>query len=496
MTAIDPYSPGAAELRTQRDVLLDVCCQLRATGPFIALCEGDASAPATMHIWATQRAEAKETAQGEEPEYDSDFLKLLQLHKDRLGEIFKYVNDDSTAHDEDEYSMSAWEFDRALMLVHLTSEVAGQPELLKEAYRLQVIRDFSELDDAMQSRQDGGYENDRMGLLTTRTIMQEQHDKMEEELKEMVLDAHITELKANMLLVSSGDVEWGLYMSSWLNVAAVALYRTQVDETLLDVALLFFPLINFGEIAIRVGTSSFHSFWESHTDPSRQVIHRVLFWITLVNAIFAIPHINCIIEGEQSFMHKSIPRFFLSTAGILVLTRTESLASMVHTFTIAANISQALICTVGLLMCFFAVIAKELYGSEKYGVEEYSQYRTALFSAFEIFQGEWVELMYAASDATQRETTKLPFIAYCAVVTFFFCNLFVGVLLSTFQEVQDVATHVIEGKQVPATRLYGALDMLYRYFKEGEREQVGRHYSTHPPTELTLSCPCMCGCVL
>ena len=146
---------------------------------------------------------------------------------------------------------------------------------------------------------------------------------------------------------------------------------------------------------------------------------------------------------------------------------------MVQTFMIAMSAASALICVVALAMVFFAILCKKAYGEgTDYKVSQLLTYRQALFSSFQIFTGNWHDIMYAASDATQRETTKLPFIAFCLVITFFFCNLFVGVLLSTFQQVQVVAMHVIEGKAIPAQRLYGALNHLYTDFKEAEREQV------------------------
>ena len=58
------------------------------------------------------------------------------------------------------------------------------------------------------------------------------------------MDSQVGELQKGIIAVSSGDVEWILYMSSWLNVAAVSLYDTQAPEALLDVLIMLFPYMH------------------------------------------------------------------------------------------------------------------------------------------------------------------------------------------------------------------------------------------------------------
>ena len=53
-----------------------------------------------------------------------------------------------------------------------------------------------------------------------------------------------------------------------------------------------------------------------------------------------------------------------------------------------------------------------------------------------MFEGEgWNTIMYAASNASEYETDKIPFMLWATFITFFFAQLFLGILLSMFQEV-------------------------------------------------------------
>ena len=236
---------------------------------------------------------------------------------------------------------------------------------------------------------------------------------------------------------------------------------------------MLFPAINLGELIVTLGYYGVEEFFSCFRDPDRTIPHWMLFVITVVNGIALPFHLwNMSMGMGHDDVDPSLPRFFLATSGLLVLSRTGTLASMVDTFRIAMSSAMALVFVLALFMAIFAIFTKKMYGPGTYDVDQFITYRQALFSAFQIFTGNWHDIMYAASDATERETTKLPFVLFCTLVTFFFCQLFVGVLLTTFQEVQVVATHIIEGKLIPATRLYGVLDSIYRHWTESERESL------------------------
>ena len=84
--------------------------------------------------------------------------------------IFKYVNSESVVKDGAQFTMSSLEFDRSVALVELSNAACQLSQLQMEGYRLQVMRDLDELNEAMSTRAQG-FEHDRMGSLPNRHAM-------------------------------------------------------------------------------------------------------------------------------------------------------------------------------------------------------------------------------------------------------------------------------------------------------------------------------------
>ena len=80
--------------------------------------------------------------------------------------------------------------------------------------------------------------------------------------------------------------------------------------------------------------------------------------------------------------------------------------------------------------------------------------------------------MLAASDASEYQTTKLFFMSYILIVTVFFCNLFVGVILNLYQEVNDLSVQTQDGNVMTSLRIYDVLEPYYRHHGERERQKM------------------------
>ena len=123
-----------------------------------------------------------------------DLEILLQLHKERFGAIFNYVNADPNG-DDNMRVMNAWEFDRGFILTELSNSGCQNGELQDEGYRLQLMRDLEEVQGAMKGR-DGAVENERLGELSTRKQLQKAQVHLKRELKNVLLNAEVTFLGA------------------------------------------------------------------------------------------------------------------------------------------------------------------------------------------------------------------------------------------------------------------------------------------------------------
>ena len=155
-------------------------------------------------------------------------------------------------------------------------------------------------------------------------------------------------------------------------------------------------------------------------------------WVSLVSMF----GLTCSLSGTEA-VPLPIVRFLTGFGVVLVFARNPGFYRMLHTFNLALRATLPLITGMVVLMMIFAIMYHDNYkhdGVDDDGNGYFEHYSKSLATVFRLLVGEaWHEVMFATSDSTQRQTTKLFFIGYIMLCTLFFSQLFIGIILNLYQ---------------------------------------------------------------
>ena len=232
-------------------------------------------------------------------------LELRVLHIWRFLWLFQYVQEyvaeeDLTGDEDmfdtdgfkDDSSLSIREFERLHVLSELSAKLCASPELRQEAYCVQLMRDIDDLHDALADGQGDVYdEEDRSRIGTVqhedieRTIA-----KLKKELKSIKKDFYQDELRTSRnLFVATGDLTFVLQLCSWLNIVTVALYGTPVSDTIIDVFIMLFPLLNLMEIVITIQNVGYKEYYKCKANPAHFLPRFISVGTTAASIVLGFP---------------------------------------------------------------------------------------------------------------------------------------------------------------------------------------------------------------
>eukprot|EP00656_Telonema_subtile_P052056 TRINITY_DN7148_c0_g2_i1.p1 TRINITY_DN7148_c0_g2~~TRINITY_DN7148_c0_g2_i1.p1 ORF type:complete len:576 (-),score=141.01 TRINITY_DN7148_c0_g2_i1:230-1957(-) len=149
---------------------------------------------------------------------------------------------------------------------------------------------------------------------------------------------------------------------------------------------------------------------------------------------------------------------------LLTITQNEKFGRMMHTFSLAVSACFPLVVSLFVLMLLYAIASTDMFGGgpKEDGIELFGTYTNSLTTCFRLFVGEgWHNIMYSTSDAT-TEASRFWFCSYIFLVGMLGGELFVGVIISLYNDVE----------QISSPRVFAVLEPVFREFSPEERDTL------------------------
>ena len=369
--------------------------------------------------------------------------QLVQLHKWRLRIVFDFLDTDHSK------ELSVVEFDRLMTLAQLCSKLSDNKLLQEEA---ECMRIKLEIDDKAEELV-GDVSSQREEAINDLVNLED--DMIQHKI-------HITENEKRPIagVLRGSDCNTIVQLLAWLHLAVAATYGFEREQQeLLDIALASFPVIFAIEILIQLRHHSFQTYLVDGEQPQQMISRRVsvgLVVTALVGTVFLT------IDQSRVVTSVSFARTLCAVTVFLTITRNDDSSTMLHTFCLAVAACFPVILSLLVFMIIYAMASTDIFGDgplDDDGVPMFDTYLKSLHTMFQLFVGEgWHGVLYSASNAT-TEAARFWFMFYTLIVTMLYSELFVGVVISLYQDVLAV----------PSQRVFSILGDIFRDFSTQER---------------------------
>lgn len=170
--------------------------------------------------------------------------------------------------------------------------------------------------------------------------------------------------------------------------------------------------------------------------------------------------------GETYVVEQRYQRTMVGFTASFVFTRSRHFARMVNTMSRSLQACWPFIFTALLVMLAFGELCELLY-KDADTPPYFTTTSRSFTTVFQIFVGEWTEIMWDISVVTNYGTTLL-FVVYAFFSTLLFGQLVLGVIISVFVEADSFAS----------SRIYDAIVPVYQNLNETEREALVADFLT------------------
>ncbi|MES1912185.1 MAG: hypothetical protein MHM6MM_004502 [Cercozoa sp. M6MM] len=333
---------------------------------------------------------------------------------------------------------------------HLLSE-----DMFRDFLRRVMEVDADEDVDSLYERQDGASDS---GLTKTEFVhhMRNMDDRMRElrqRQRQRELSTHaLRKWVRDNLLTGWGGAAGVLLLKLVVlgEIVCMAYYGGADDVTHLDQILFFLLLAQVVEIGVKVfgwGWRGFIHHDTMHTPClDRQMANRVDTFIVLLSLLLTV--VTRLSTGRVlSYKEEDDSlRFALTLCILRLFTLIVSLRRLV--FSLAKIVPQFVSMLLVLLGVFYVygVMGIYLFGDEYSRLQEdrlpearFESLPYAFIALFHLLVAGWHDVMYAAIMSTSW-TASVYFMSYTIIVTLFFSNLFIGLVLNSQKEQFEDAT--------------------------------------------------------
>jgi len=150
---------------------------------------------------------------------------------------------------------------------------------------------------------------------------------------------------------------------------------------------------------------------------------------------------------------------------LLVITYNKKFGRMTLAFARAAASVMHISIAILMVVMLYAVASMSLFSTNVIdpatGQPYFDTFSRSLVTMFRMFTGNWHDTMYQAVEAT-TEGAQLWFTAYVFVLAVFCCELFVGVVIAGYSELQGISS----------TRMHWVFAPVFEECKHDERESL------------------------
>jgi hypothetical protein len=360
---------------------------------------------------------------------------LIQLHKWRLLLLFQALDVDGSG------QVDLFEFEWLWAFATVGGRLASKP-LLQDEAELMLLE--SEIEEATDSNTG----NDNTNAAFDLKALEAAHSKLQEHVDEQLGKSH----DRYVIIVQ---------LSSLANLAVAAALADadwHGNSSLFEVLLMLFPIFwtfEYGYLLLNCPSL------DALQHPDKAVSQRASVLVLLFGVVGSV---LMICDQGHDLTSENTQHALASATGFLFITRNLYFSRMVLAFSRVLVRCFALVCAIFMFMLVFCQASKDMFGdrvADMNGDLYFDTNSHSLITLFRLFTGAaWYTVMLRAAAATS-EAALLWFLMFVFLFTMFCCELFVGVIISEFIEINSIKS----------PRLFNALEPIFE-FGPTEREAV------------------------
>jgi len=159
------------------------------------------------------------------------------------------------------------------------------------------------------------------------------------------------------------------------------------------------------------------------------------------------------VDSNEAVMSTRNARTAASLTVLLIITYNKKFGTMTLAFARASGSVIPTLVAILMVVMLFAAASMELFSDKVIDPSSkkpyFDNYATSLTTMFRMFNGNWHDTMWAAAEAT-TEGAQLWFTCYVFILAVFCCELFVGIVIAGYAEVQEIASPRLYWSLAPA----------------------------------------------
>ena len=317
-------------------------------------------------------------------------------------------------------------FDWLWCVADISIRLARSPLLQKEAKLMWTQQQIESLEEDLQEETEA--ESIQTELCCLHSHEQKLEAEIQGELDGAEEDARLTALQLLALI----------------NLALVAYWGNPgADHQVLDWILGSFSCLFSIELCHKVWSKGLWNKTNPEMDSSSlmsSIVISLSLFGTLVLAI----------DQDHSVLGVRGARCLSSMTVLLLITWNKQFSSIFLTFARAATTCLPVISLVFFIISFFALASRDIFGDEVLdsysGYPYFDTYDHSISTLFRMLLGLWHGVMYQAVGAT-TEAAQLWFTLYALLAVLICMDLFVGVVMTQFDEVNSfISTRLFPGE--------------------------------------------------
>ena len=352
----------------------------------------------------------------------SALISLVYMHTRRLRMLFNALDVNSDG------MVSLVEFDHLWALTNVIVRIASSTLMQKEAEVMLLHFEIEFLEQELQ----GVVPTDLRIVWSDRLQqLQSAYEQLDTEIK-LELGGYFSPEDDRLAI---------LQIAALLNVGAVAyLGNSGSDQVALYWVLVAFPLLFAFEFVFRVWS---HGLSQTLWDTRHPDLHAAWWLGAAAIATALIGSALLAFDRDHNWLPKQDARTLASLTVLLVIVYNKKFGRMTLAFARAAGSVIPIAVAILMIVILYAVASVDLFGNSVVdpGTAKpyFGTFSQSLTTMFRMFTGNWHDTMYAAAEAT-TEGAQLWFTVYVFVISVFCCELFVGVVIAGYAEVQEVSS--------------------------------------------------------
>jgi hypothetical protein len=292
--------------------------------------------------------------------------------------------------------------------------------------------------------------------------------ELEAELHQLNLAREVEQYQVDQILASRsvGQIErlMVVQLVAWANLFVAAWYGCSSlntdTATALEWLLFLFPIGFLLEMVQETLVSGWRTIFLSHERPARQIAR----WSSVGLIGLGLLGALCRLDPDGSGMSRNTSRAIACFTALLVVTKNKAFDKTLLTFGRAVTKASPTVMAILVFVMLYALVSTDLFGYKVKDGDGNGYFNTpgaSLRTLFELFVAGWgYDIMFACSAAT-TEAAQLWFIVFVFLLTLFGAELFVGLIISLFDEINSI----------DSSRMYNVLWPTFS-LREQEREDV------------------------